>query len=279
MKHIRFEVVERVSWPEMPPLSRHCGGKKKSRKMALIGTNSEKQYGHRTSMGRLLERRKNTRSSMTKMIGTGRFKARHGRKETKNQRGKGYQRSKRKGETRKKMKVIRFDEFSQHLESRVSHHSIKFVRKQLQRTLTLWRKKKLLPNLRKWRTQARCITLYVRLRTVLHLQRIYRGKKGRQRGRKRKRWMKARLIQAWIRGCKGRERARERVAYLTEVAVRFLYSFFFFFYLSFFYSFIYIYIYFPFHTYSFPLFFPFPCFSLSFFLNKGALRYCYYSYH
>ena len=59
---------------------------------------------------------------------------------------------------------------------RREHHELKFLKEMLSKTLVIWRKKQLSPPMHFWRTKARCMTLYIKLRAVLHLQRTLRGR-------------------------------------------------------------------------------------------------------
>ena len=77
---------------------------------------------------------------------------------------------------------------------------MKFLKDRLSKTLVIWRKKQLAPPMHFWRTKARCMTLYIKLRAVLHLQRTLRGRKGRRRAKRRRMWVSARKIQCVLRG-------------------------------------------------------------------------------
>lgn len=101
-----------------------------------------------------------------------------------------------KGEKRKR---IRLDQFREVLNARCNVHHQTFLRLRLSQTLSIWRKKQMMPKWGHWKRQARFTTVYRRLLACLTIQRGLRGKKGRRRARRRRRWVSARHLQRTFR--------------------------------------------------------------------------------
>eukprot|EP00948_MAST-09A_sp_MAST-9A-sp1_P002682 g2682.t1 len=117
-----------------------------------------------------------------------------------------------------KRERVRLDVFLEKLKERNEHHHQKYLRKRLSKTLVIWRKKQIEPNFKKWHFWVKASAFYYKLLFSIHLQRLYRGRKGRRKARRRFRYVMALRIQSIYRGNVGRRKARNRRALIRSAA-------------------------------------------------------------